>query len=114
MKFSDIVIDVEDDPTGKVRVAPDGRHHSDAKVTLTPTGMKMMMEGYICGNCFEDFTRSGIGAFPEACPLCSFEVRALQAQQIAYGFVGAEKIGSRISLSDELEALAERTVTPSG
>lgn len=74
--------------------------------------MAMMRSGYLCGNCLEDFAKSGVGAFPEECPVCHFKVRELQAEQLRRQDVGEVELGSRVSINDELTRLGEGIWTP--
>jgi len=107
MKFDDLVIDAENNTDGKVVVMPDGRVMTEATITLSPDGEAMMKQGYLCGNCLQDFAKIGLGAFPEECPVCHFRVSELQGEQLRRQDVGEAELGSRLSLSDELTRLGD-------
>jgi hypothetical protein len=107
MRFDELVIEAENSTDGKIVVMPDGREMTEAVVTLSPEGEAMMKQGYLCGNCLQDFAKIGLGAFPEECPVCHFKVRELQGEQLRRQDVGKADLGSRISLSDELTRLGE-------
>ena len=100
-----IVLDIDDGDRSRMTMAPDGRWMYEAKIVLTGKGFRTLAEGYICAHCMENLIPSG--AFPEHCPTCGFPVKELQAQKLAMDYIGQEAIGSRLSLSDELERMGE-------
>lgn len=100
-----MILEVEEGDRSRVTMAPDGRMAYEGKIVLTGKGFRAMAEGYICAHCMENLIPSG--AFPEHCPTCGFPVRELQAQKLAMDYIGEEALGSRLSLSDELERMGE-------
>ena len=100
-----MIVEVEEGDRSRYTMTPDGRMAYDAKVVLTGKGFRAIAEGYICAHCLENLVPSG--AFPEHCPTCGFPVREQQAQKLAMDYIGEEALGSRLSLSDELERMGE-------
>jgi predicted amidophosphoribosyltransferase len=100
-RFSDIVIAM--DETNE-RGAPE--------VTVSRQGLQMLNDGLLCGRCLEDLRP--LGAFPERCPCCGFHVKRDQTRQLIEDVKGHKPVGSRVSLSDELERLGEMWIPPKG
>jgi predicted amidophosphoribosyltransferase len=92
MNMSEIVIELEETND---RGAP--------QVTVTAKGLQMLNDGLLCGRCLEDLRPSG--AFPDECPACGFRVKEFQTQQLIQDYKGHQRVGSRISLSEELDRL---------
>ncbi len=107
-----MILDVDDGDRSRMTQAPDGRWMYEAKIVLTGKGFRAMAEGYLCAHCMENLKPSG--AFPEHCPTCGFPVREQQAERLAMDYIGQEAIGSRLSLSDELERMKDDMWTPGG
>jgi len=73
------------------------------EVTISIKGLTMLKDGLICGRCLADLRP--LGAFPEKCPDCGFKVKELQQQQMIEDVKKTVKVGSRVSLQDEIDAL---------
>jgi hypothetical protein len=71
---------------GRYRVLPDGRKMYESRLTVSPAMMEQMWQGYRCASCLEDV--SGLGAFPDVCPLCNFPIASLQRKRLEEDFVG--------------------------
>jgi hypothetical protein len=77
--------EVEPNPK-KLLHLPDGRVMVDNTYTLSVEQADRMWAGYMCASCLEPFTE----AYPEACPLCGFAVRAEQRKQLERDFKGED------------------------
>lgn len=77
----------------------------DDRVVVTEKGFEMLRAGLLCSNCFQDLRP--VGSFPEQCPLCRFPVREMQMANLERKHIGHVEMGSRLSLSDELERMGE-------
>ena len=102
-----LVLDIDEGQRGKIAILPDGREVHESQIVLSQKGLDMMLQGYLCGRCLQDFTKIGVEAFPEECPVCHFHVKELQTEQIRRDFSGTQELGSRLSLSDEMARLGE-------
>jgi hypothetical protein len=78
----------EIESSDRLRTLPDGRVMRESQITLSPEAMRQMLEGYRCARCLEYEGIVPLGAFPEACPLCKFPMRAEQQRQLAQDYVG--------------------------
>lgn len=74
---------IDDDP-GVSELHPDGRRTQGLKAVFCDDDVERMRTGYKCIACWENLDN----AFPEACPLCSFPMRALQAARFAQTYKG--------------------------
>jgi hypothetical protein len=92
---------IEHDP-GNILYIGD-RPMLDADVTVSTETLERMRQGYICAQCFEPHEE----ALPEACIVCGFPMRAMQAERIATEYGGEKWIGPRTSNADEFERMAE-------
>jgi hypothetical protein len=85
-------------------VLPDGRIHREAALDLRADDVDRMRAGYVCAKCLEPFEQ----AWPERCHVCGAPIRTEQAAYFAREYGGEERLGSRVSLVEELEQLPER------
>jgi hypothetical protein len=103
--LENLIISVDEGERSRVRQLPGGRQAYEPKITFTQEGFEWLRTGILCIQCFEDLRP--VGAFPKRCPTCGFPVRKMQLEQLAADDVGKEMLGSRLSLSDELERMRE-------
>lgn len=104
------VVEIEPSPD-RIRVLPDGRQMVESRLTVSRAWMEQMFQGYRCAACLEDVHE--LGAFPEVCPLCGFEIREKQRRQLEQDFVGEHPTGPQESLVDrEREYLAREFHEP--
>lgn len=93
--------EVEPNPK-KLLVLPDGRKFTENTVTISVEQAEMMWQGYMCARCLEPFTE----AYPEACPLCRFPVKAEQRKQLEQDFLGVDPtLAGEFPLDREMEHL---------
>jgi hypothetical protein len=78
--------EVEVEPSLRYRELADGRRLAESRLIVSKEMMEQMWQGYRCAHCLEDV--SGLGAFPDVCPLCNFPIASLQRQQLEQDFVG--------------------------
>jgi predicted amidophosphoribosyltransferase len=97
--------------TGLVIDVEETNERGQPQLTVTEDGAEMLRLGYLCGRCLEDLRP--LGAMPEKCPCCGFPVAKEQSRQYHRDFQGKTQVGSRLSLSDELERLGEMWIPPS-
>ena len=83
---------------------PDGRVQREAALTLSREDVDRMRAGYVCAKCLEPFEQ----AWPERCPVCGAPIRTEQAAYFAREYGGEQRLGSSVSLAEELEQLPER------
>jgi len=83
---------------------PDGRVQGDVTLILEESDVDRMRSGYACAKCLEPFEHS----WPERCNVCGAPIRKEQAAYFAREYGGDERLGSRLSLSEELGMLEER------
>jgi hypothetical protein len=69
-----------------------GEPRRDVVVTLGPDLIDKMAKGYMCLACYEDFSHTNIGAYPEKCPnfWCGYEVKERQPREFAESFGGVD------------------------
>ena len=80
-------VEVETSPT-KAFVTEDGRKFQDTELTISPEMAAELHAGYRCARCLEPLQR--VGAFPERCPVCSFEVEKYQRQALEEQYRGVD------------------------
>ena len=99
--------EVEVDAGTRSRILADGREMAESKLIVSKAMLDQMWQGYRCASCLEDLTE--LGAFPLACPLCNFPVRALQRRQLEQDFVGQVEDMRRAGFIDGELAALERS-----
>ena len=106
-------VEVEPSDT-KGYVTPDGRRWQDSELTISPEMAAELHEGYRCARCLEPLQR--VGAFPENCPLCGFEVARLQRVMLEEQYRGVDTtiIPASFPLEREREHLERATYRPKG
>ena len=98
-----VVVDVE--PSDSTYVTEDGRQLRDSTVTVTEQAAAEMHHGYRCARCLEDLRP--LGAFPERCPVCQFEVARYQRQALERQYKGVDTtIVGPLPVEREMEHLA--------
>lgn len=95
------ILGIEDDPSFVTDEA-DGRTFAGVSFITDAETTERLRLGYICPKCFELHERP----FPERCPTCGLGAHE-QREWFRRFFKGVELVGSRISISDELERLKE-------
>lgn len=99
-----VVVDVE--PSDNLYSTEDGRRLRDSTVTVTETAAAEMHHGYRCARCLEDLRP--LGAFPERCPVCSFEVARYQRQALDRQYKGVDtSIVGALPVEREMDYLEE-------
>lgn len=97
---------VEDDPDHAEVL--DGRVYQGLRVAMSDEDVEAMRQGYKCINCWENLDE----AFPKSCPLCTFPMRAEQAERfsrIYVGYIPGLRTGADWEAeADRLEARKER------
>jgi hypothetical protein len=97
-----VVVDVE--ASDNLYVTDDGRQLRDSKVTVTEQAAAEMHHGYRCARCLEDLRP--LGAFPERCPVCQFEVARYQRQALEEQYKGVDtSIVGPLPVEREMEYL---------
>ncbi len=74
---------VEEDP-GVLEMYPDGRLMHGISVAMTAEDVEATRQGYKCINCWENLEEG----WPEECPVCSFPIKAQQAEHFARVYAG--------------------------
>lgn len=97
------IVSIESD-TGTVRFGQDDRLQRDYEVIVTEGSFERMRQGYMCAQCYEPFEHP----WPDQCNVCRFEVATKQLQQLEETYIGETWIGSKQTIDDELEELAEK------
>lgn len=108
-------VDVQPSRT-KQYVTPDGRKFWDSELTISTRQAEMLHLGHMCARCMEDLTKHGLGAFPERCPLCGFEVNRFQRQMLEEQYRGVDTtiIPAAFPLEREREHLERTLYRPKG
>jgi len=109
--FSENVLDIEPSPN-KSFVTEDGRVFQDSVVTISVEWAAQMHAGYRCARCLEDL--KPLGAYPEKCPLCQFEVAKYQRQMLEAQYRGVEVLPSGVPMDREREILEREAHRPKG
>lgn len=86
-----------------VEIEPDGRVFGGLLMTLDAETTERMRLGRICAKCLEPQEE----AWPVNCRVCGFWIRDDQAAWFDRHYRGIEIVGSRRTISDELEQLKE-------
>lgn len=109
----DGIIDIQPSRT-KQYVTEDGRKFWDSELTISPEWAAELHHGYRCARCLEPLHE--LGAFPERCPLCHFEVAKYQRQQLERQYRGVDTsiVPGGIPLEREFEAMERETFRPKG
>jgi hypothetical protein len=107
----DGVIDIEPSPN-KSFVTEDGRHFQDSVVTISVEWAAELHAGYRCARCLEGL--HDLGAFPDRCPLCRFEVAKYQRQMLEEQYRGVETLPSGVPMDREREILEQELHRPKG
>lgn len=97
------IVSIESD-TGTVRFGNDDRLQRDYEVIVTEESYERVRQGYMCAQCYEPFERP----FPDSCGVCGFRVKDQQPKQLADTYLGETWVGSKQTIHDELEELAEK------
>ena len=100
-----VVLHIEDDVSGgTVHFDGDDRLMRDVRVTVDAETVQRYREGRLCFNCiWEPFAE----AFPEVCPVCGYEVRKLQAIEVALKYDGIEDMRATPSIDAEENRMQE-------
>lgn len=95
-------------------VTPDGRIFWDSEIEISPEWAAELHHGYRCAACLQPLHE--LGAFPERCPLCMFEVAKYQRQQLERQYRGVDSsiVTPGIPLERELEIMERETYRPKG
>jgi len=106
-------VEIEVSPT-KAYVTEDGRKFQDSELTITPKMAAELHAGYRCARCLEPLQK--LGAFPERCPVCAFEVAKYQRQQLEEQYRGVDTsiIPAGFPLEREREHLERELYRPKG
>jgi DNA-directed RNA polymerase subunit RPC12/RpoP len=109
----DGIIDVLPSPD-RAFVTEDGRHFHDSEITITAEWAAELHAGYRCARCLEPLHE--LGAFPERCPLCHFEVAKYQRQQLERQYKGVDSsiVTPGVPLAREREAMGRALYRPKG
>jgi hypothetical protein len=99
------ILAVEEHPTS-VEDEADGRTFGGVRMTVTTETMERLRLGRLCAKCLEPQEE----AMPVRCRLCGFGIRSQQREWFEHYFRGIELVGSRLSLTDELERLKEEVL----
>lgn len=98
------IVSIESDASRTVRFGNDERQQRDYEVIVTEDSFERMRQGYMCAQCYEPFAQP----FPEQCNVCRFEVANKQLHQLEETYIGETWVGSKQTIHDELEELAEK------
>jgi hypothetical protein len=98
-----VVLHAEDDLDGLMAFQGDPRRFRDAKLTLAPKDVERMRLGRLCIQCLEPFPE----AFPQACPVCGFEVRDRQPAEFQRTYAGVEDMRATPSIDREEARMIE-------
>jgi hypothetical protein len=80
-------VEVEPSKT-KAYATGDGRMFQDSELTISQRQAALMHAGYMCARCMEPF--KDVGAFPERCYVCGFEVARFQRQMLEEQYRGVD------------------------
>jgi DNA-directed RNA polymerase subunit RPC12/RpoP len=95
-------------------VTEDGRVFQDCELTISPDMAAELHAGYRCARCLEPLQK--LGAFPERCPVCQFEVAKYQRQQLEEQYRGVDTsiVTPGFPLEREREHLERTLYRPKG
>lgn len=82
-----------------------GRLQRGVKLTFDRESTERIRSGYACAKCLETFERP----WPVKCPTCGAPIRERQLEYFQREYGGEERLGSSVSISDELARLREWT-----
>lgn len=97
------VLDIRHSPNQGIWL-PDGRVHGEVEITFDAETIERMRAGYLCVKCLEPFEQ----AWPVRCNTCGAPIRDKQAEYFAREFGGAEHLGPRTSMQDEIDGIHDR------
>lgn len=96
-------VHVEDQPGEALLI--NGRLMQGVNWTLGDEDHEKLRQGWKCIQCMEDWTGTGLGAFPDECPVCSFPVKEYQTHEYGYQFQGEKHLGGLVDADEELARL---------